>query len=504
MKIWRRMIFLLAATMTFLPNGISSALADGPSGTTTGGAPAATGENCLLNDQDLAHFPPAFSGSIPHDAYDPSSAMGEKLQAAKKGKCHADHLKVQRLYDIFSWQSFLALNWPVDSASTNGAAQPTARFTDEGPPQWTTWMEAHQVFKDDGSAPDPWTARPQTVRTLSEITQAFSFPLWDQNGTPVYYEMLLNEYEYKYIYKNRLYNQEGQTQFLNKGNKVVFGTGSTTTPERQGLIGPIEVKLAWKVLGREDLPERFFKMQALIPDGTGKTKSVDVGLVGMHITHKTGSSNQWVWSTFEHVDNVRVNDLEALALAKQGKNLKPLFYNPSCPTCPANEPLHRQPKENRGTQVTRVIPISSLTSDLNSEVQQLLRQLGSKWQYYELVGTQYATNPSLGPTAELKGVESITNHSGGAPTPAYLANTVLETYFQKGNQESPLVSKTGNVQIFETASCMSCHFDAGLLMIVNNQAINIPGTADFSWLFSLAKPKTQQTQLLYRNSPLKD
>ena len=31
---------------------------------------------------------------------------------------------------------------------------------------------------------------------------------------------------------------------------------------------------------------------------------VTLGLVGLHIVHKTDSEPQWIWSTFEHVNNV--------------------------------------------------------------------------------------------------------------------------------------------------------------------------------------------------------
>jgi hypothetical protein len=54
-------------------------------------------------------------------------------------------------------------------------------------------------------------------------------------------------------------------------------------------------------------PLRFFTRVAWVLDPFDPTqtcKQVTVGLVGLHIVQKTASRPQWIWSTFEQIDNV--------------------------------------------------------------------------------------------------------------------------------------------------------------------------------------------------------
>ena len=53
-----------------------------------------------------------------------------------------------------------------------------------------------------------------------------------------------------------------------------------------------------------DDPSRFYTTTALILDT--KTKTCEprlVGLVGLHVVMKTKQLPQWLWATFEQVDN---------------------------------------------------------------------------------------------------------------------------------------------------------------------------------------------------------
>lgn len=151
---------------------------------------------------------------------------------------------------------------------------------------------------------------------------------------------------------------------------------------------------------------------------------MDVGLVGMHIAHKTRDHVQWIWSTFEQVDNLRANSLP------EGGQTKPSFYDPSCPPtqCPVNCP----PAAGKNSQFTRDPAIAPDTAQLNTNVQQVLRTKNSTLQYYELVGTQY-----------------IPTNSKGPPTPAVLRNTVIEPYM---TGVSCTVIPQGH-----PSSCLGCH-----------------------------------------------
>ena len=71
--------------------------------------------------------------------------------------------------------------------------------------------------------------------------------------------------------------------------------------------------------------------------------------------------------------------------------------------------------------------------ELNSEAQSAFAQLGSVWRYYQLIDTQWPTDPKAKPTPPSHGLPgAIENKSGGDPTPVFLTNITMETYFQKG------------------------------------------------------------------------
>jgi hypothetical protein len=461
--------------------------------------------------------------------------------------------RLQAWFDDFSWQEFVAINWPVGS---QGNPQPN--ITDGGTPQWATWHESLQVFRPDGSDPQNDTPRlcPQNSRKLRELyvtssvfsntvdsdiaderNQAFTTPLYDQNGNEARYEILLNEPEYKYIVENKLYNLDGQIEYSQTNHAPVkFPSGNSATGE----VGAIEIKLAWKELSDLDSPSRFYTQTVLLPkldnngepitnsDGSFKSCTEQlVGLVGMHIAQKTNSSPQWIWSTFEHVDNLNVNDNE---FSSDGKPLYALFHDYSIPgqTLPINvAPIPRDTntgkpsaKGIKKTQVARLIPIPGLAQQINTIYQQALAGAGSPLQYYELIDTQWPTAPYPDFTnyAAVAGSpfpgnlpEAIINKSTGAPVPVYLTNSIMETYFQAGNQPAhfqengfPFV----NTSVFGTESCMACHFSAGIasgyeVKNTNGKEIKVPIfggdlTGDFSWLLQQKAQFKEQEKVFKR------
>ena len=84
-------------------------------------------------------------------------------------------------------------------------------------------------------------------------------------------------------------------------------------------------------------------------------------------------------------------------------------------------------------------PIADTVAPLNAQFQAALRSSSSKnvWQYYELVFTQWPADP--------KNVQKF-----GEPTPAFLANSVIETFFQGPSPQNPTKDNPPH-------SCMGCH-----------------------------------------------
>ncbi len=391
----------------------------------------------------------------------------------------------QANFDLYSWLTFIALNWPASTGQC-GPNLNKSILSGGGPVVWETYLTDSQVFVAPGSKPSPWCppvanggasaaqlarmrplerrlARLATVKkvfsrhskaspTLSErfpgIEEAVGGVLTDQNGRFVRYEVRMNRDEYRYLTDpaNNLWNKKGQDAFT---GTITFPVG----PSKYGPTGAIEIKAAWKVLSPAEISgKRFYMTKGIVfNDDAGNpspgTNPVVLGLVGLHIVHKTAKQPRWIWSTFEHVDNLRPPPGSLLGA-------KASFTNPDCPpaTCPPNVQTAPTPYTeldkngkpiNKPVQVTRVNPVDDVSAgQLNTTFQNLLK--GSVWANYQLVSAQWV--------GEL----------GTLPKPAFLANTVLETFNQLPSPPSdgPVPYPNPNYNPFApgvSASCMKCH-----------------------------------------------
>ncbi|HWR49857.1 MAG TPA: hypothetical protein VN428_02045 [Bryobacteraceae bacterium] len=430
--------------------------------------------------------------------------------------------EAQRLFDVFAWQAFIALNWP---AGPDGTADRSKTLRDSVTPRvWMAWRQNETVFRPDGARPEPWNGARQAVPTdhymwrsskmldesrsplneLTETVQAFTGPLIDQNGAFVRYESYMNEPQFDYIVQNGLYSQEGQLAFTAKGQLIEFPANVIGATPRHGSMG---IKLAWKELGDNDIPARYLTRPAVVVkttfDAQGKMVKTKVprlmGLVGMHVTALTQSSPNWIWATFEHIDNVVSNDL-AFGVTRSGAHgrVRPSFNNPDTPTKRVNilPPRNALPDANSSfttwdeakttnpTQLTRLIAIPPATAALNADVQAVLRSEGSVLQYYELIGTQWPVQPGFPAFGGGSGSapESILFKAPGRVVPVYLVNTTMESYFQVGDQVAGPLEEDDRLpagkfadgageavtpdrtRVFGTESCVGCHFSAGVVI----------------------------------------
>jgi hypothetical protein len=482
--------------------------------------------------------------------------------------------EAQRLFDIFAWQAFIALNWP---AKADGTPDRNKDMRDNMSPRvWMSWRTNGSVFKPDGSRPEPWesaeniaaakdptlwrfskmlneTRSPQNE--LTDFVQAFTGPLVDLDGKFVRYESYLNKTQFDYIVENELYNQEGQIEFVsNKGQPILFPANQVAPEKKHGSMG---IKLAWKQLGANDIPSRFFTREATVVstsfDDKGnmvKTRSKQLmGLVGMHITALTQTSPNWIWTTFEHIDNVAADDLEyGNALNGHRIRVHPNFNNTENPAKPVNilPPKNALPDANGNfttwdekkttnpVQLTRVVPIASATQALNRQMQALLHQAGSVFQYYELVGAQWPVQPGFPafPGGAGSAPESILFKTPGRVVPVYNVNTTMESYFQSGNQVAGPLEEDDRLPagffaakptepvtpdrtiVFGTESCAGCHYSAGAAVAFKRDengnpvrdpatGLKIPaygeranfgqtGNADYYWQFQFKARQKQQ------------
>jgi hypothetical protein len=354
-------------------------------------------------------------------------------------------------YDRFSWQEFIALNWP---ATDSRRGEPDRAKAFGAPAEWVVWgswkslgelfpgkPEAHPSEWDDFAAdlalpelatgtaakPVPYDKIPKEtagkVKVLHQAAKLVRFnqapfaspitmgPLVAQNGRVVRYETRVNRIAYDYIRDNKLYSRK-----ILEATSLNFPAGS------------IHVKAAWLELNDAQIKGgRFYTIRAKVLTGwtaddaqSPILEDRDVGLVGLHIVHKTEKHPDWIWTTFEHVDNL---------LAEDGPGTPPATF--SCQKPPAAIAAANQspPAVERGNpfpttpvEVARMNPIDPATDKINAEFQGHPQVAKTVWRNYKLVGTQRAdpgttTRPPAGD--ESKAI------------PKALANTTLETYFQQ-------------------------------------------------------------------------
>lgn len=419
----------------------------------------------------------------------------------------------QEGFDIYSWNTFIALNWPADTSTKgeapcnlqNGVARDCGKplpHGDYGPTVWETYKPDSSVFRGDAKgavAPAGWNCPleplpgcdsveaadaakaglPVLRMIIKDGTSAHAFlqagslaPLIDQNGSFVRYEIRMNRDEFEFIDSHKLWDSTQHTADVN-----FQPVGST----ERNTMGPMEVKAAWKILTDKDDRTRFHSRTVEVawpnPEKKGKylCKQYTMGLVGLHIAHKTQNAPQWVWSTFEQVDN--------------HKGAHPSFNNPACTKCPLNVPPDPpkggwsgdpRVRETPPTQVA-VPPGSAATIlrgsvKINEEVQQKLASMGSVWQYYELVSTQWPSVPYIdGKPAPVYEKKTLLKQGAGQ-IPNLLANTSMETYLMGPNDpDDPDVEHN-------TSSCMACHSKA---RIGKGKTAKI---ADFSFVLTQAFP----------------
>jgi cytochrome c len=391
------------------------------------------------------------------------------LPADVEGKLAQPDLSVrQRASDIFSWQEMIALSWPAQQGR-RGEPDRNAHLQDPGARVWETWKEEYEVFLAGGAPPGAWndaqplpngcedagkvlTRKSKIADVLDSVSQAAGSSavtqptLTDQAGHVVHYEIRLNKVLFDYIVDKKLYD-----------GRVQAAVDRISMPN-----GSLLIKAAWREVTPAE-QSAYFTSNACICEENLETGEVGdcksgatVGLVGLHITAKTASAPDWVWSTFEQVNNVTAEGGHAAS-----------FFDPNCKDCGVNQ----QTAEGKPTQVTRVIPIPDEepacavpgepvdnVRRMNQDMKAALAPTGSPLVHYELVGTQW---PISGQTASVFD-----------PSAPYLGNTTMETFVQG------------------TSSCIGCHATA---RTVNPDAFV---SSDFSFTLNNAQPKPKDDHVI--------
>jgi hypothetical protein len=377
--------------------------------------------------------PVTISSELPSDVCIPADFQGNPIA----------------FFDDFSWRSFIAMVWPVQQGQ-RGVPDPGQSIGPvSGPLVFETLKADWEVFQQppaDGTSPPPAPSAWNSYEGQNPCSQygatnvgfgdmvlaSFSKygnlgeagfgnlvgPLPTQYGTYTRYFTAFNQTEFQQILQQNLYVKSNIP-----ASGVTFQSGA------------LDIKAAWIDMTNVPNPERYYTRTAWVmnPFTTPNPTCTEttVGLVGLHIVQKTPSRPQWIWSTFEQIDNV-----------PSGASQGPFTYNngtaqPPPITANTNNPNPWPPPASPTmVNVIRLTPINQSTASTNKQYQSALQAKGGPWQYYQLVMTQWPKQPSQ-PT--LPGTPPNTFPGTGATTA--FANVALET-FDQGT-------------IFK--GCMACH-----------------------------------------------
>ncbi|MDF1698272.1 MAG: hypothetical protein P1U56_20655 [Saprospiraceae bacterium] len=373
-------------------------------------------------------------------------------------------------FDAFSWQSFIALCWPVKSEGRGVPQSPNDASTflnmeNNTPVVWTSYKNQYDLFGVDN--PTPWNSTElsespagglntnfvylNSINAKSvihgEADESFSVPLIDQNKNYALFEIRYNEVQYDFIYEDSLFQQYNRSEYLKAHGDTIAMPTNTKSRE-----GSIMVKAAWKTLTDDDDESRFYYVDEMVYDPvTGKNQKMKLGLVGFHIAQKLDIFPEWIWSSFEHVDNVPGSPKAKKPYSfNNGKDI-PSTGDDGYFNKPNGKEINPDKESRVPVQVTRLNKIPTTpegfsTVDLNALFQDAVK--GTWMEYYELVITQWPTDPGNFKQNSKGGI--YPQQSGQAFPVNGCANTTMETYFQS---QSDAAGSGGN-------SCMGCHYQA--------------------------------------------
>jgi hypothetical protein len=393
----------------------------------------------------------------------------------------------QQAADCMAWQEFIALNWRADPKHP-GVPDPTASpdsfgtVDDPAPKVWETYLDSGTIFATAAQY-KALTAQPNLKRlsaiskfadgdlNLSSTLQAGSFKwLTSQSGNLTYYEVRVNNDEVAYIQTNSLTTFAGQATCAAQPGQGGYGgfnlPSGIGTPSLKNVdyncagvaqqggygtnSGAIEVKAAWTALPKDhSLDYRYKTSVAQISDPYGNTSTVTVGLVGLHIIHKVPGGQQFIWATFEQVDDSpdENNGGYSAPTLPTNPNLIPMpggtytYFNLNCQNDQYYNCLHNQlpgnacpvpPKAgcdpySAPMQITRINPVGTGENNVTGYAWSMLPKK-SVYNYYRLINVMWPNaNTQISPGAKVP----LTLGSIQPTVP--VANTTLETFEQQDN-----------------------------------------------------------------------
>lgn len=170
-----------------------------------------------------------------------------------------------------------------------------------------------RAFKgsNDPSSDPPGRAGPSSPSAINAgVRQAgLDGLLIDQNGRPIFYAIHMNSAFEAFVRSNGLTTKA-----------AVQGAD----PELVFPKGVVELKSAWQIVEGGAVPSNYVTARALVPqlkvvsgrmeiDETAPPREADVAMLALHVAFVVEGHPEFVWATFEHVDDKGEGDLAPLA-----------------------------------------------------------------------------------------------------------------------------------------------------------------------------------------------
>lgn len=389
-------------------------------------------------------------------------------------------------FQQWSWEAFV---W----ATAIGA---------DGRARFTTFGNVDELLKKAPAAkgPKPLGLKPRDLKprgaraVASDNTpqQAGGGIVVDQNGQIIWYSTHMNPAYFQFVQK-------------------YGGAGYAKAPATLNFpVGAAVFKASWRVVQDGEDTSKSYTEKTTVPllvnnpcggimvDPSGKTRSVTVALVGLHVVGVTENHPEFLWASFEHDNNapdlpphIAPNSPDPVSkqnFAFYAANTPANACNPQCVNLQVTDPVKQTvgPITNVFRQYGQGGPNPPQRGgdikNVNDAARQEMSTMGklnppqpkeTVWANYRLIGTLWLAQPgTLQPgigQLEVCGVGSVN-----------LANSTLETYFQ-----GPQNNFNGN----NVSNCFMCHNTAAFGANTSNKNINL----SHALLDSIPKPPASPT-----------
>ena len=171
--------------------------------------------------------------------------------------------KIQPPFDIFSWQSFVALNWPADS--TGKPLGGKIGDHPDAPRVWESYKDLAEIFSTDAPVALQLqdaknnklkffyrtSKSPHKLDSLGTFLDADGDPLIDRNLNFAVFEVKANPVESNFIATNNLTTKKGIDSIsvpIHQQDKTLRQLTMPSSDAATKNVGAMEIKTAWRIL----------------------------------------------------------------------------------------------------------------------------------------------------------------------------------------------------------------------------------------------------------------